>query len=147
HGYPGLLERARQGTEAAVWRYPCNLAVLSHAAGIIVHSEHARQLVGNWFGLPTDTFKVIPQLRKLPIKTNKREARRNLGISPDTFLFCSFGFLSPSKLNDLLVRSWLGSRLAGLPNCCLVFVGGDGSGRPYQVSELASSRIRATGYL
>ena len=44
HGYPGLLTWARKGAEAAVWTYPCNLSVLSRAQGIIVHSEHAKQL-------------------------------------------------------------------------------------------------------
>jgi glycosyltransferase involved in cell wall biosynthesis len=147
HGYPGLLARARKGTAAAVWGYPCTLAVLSHAAGLIVHSDHVRQLARDWFGISTDNWKVIPQVRRLSPKTDRQKARSALGISPDTFLVCSFGFLAPTKLNDLLFQSWLGSRLAHLPNCCLVFVGGDDAGRPYQVNGASSSNVRATGYL
>jgi glycosyltransferase involved in cell wall biosynthesis len=147
HGYPGLLARARKGADAAIWAYPCNLAVLSYAAGIIVHSEHAKHLAQEWFGISTESWKVIPQLRRLSPKIDRLEARRTLGISPDMFLVCSFGFLAPTKLNDLLLQSWLGSSLTRLPNCCLVFAGGDGAGRPYQVDGMTSSHVRATGYL
>ena len=147
HGYPGLLARTRNGTEAAIWAYPCNLTVLAHAAGIIVHSEHARQLAREWVGISTESCKVIPQLRRLPPRLDRQKARRTLGIPPDTFLVCSFGFLARAKLNDLLFQSWLGSTLANRKDCCLVFAGGDGAGQPYQVNGASSSHIRATGYL
>ena len=147
HGYPGLLARARNGAEAAIWAYPCNLAVLSHAAGIIVHSDHVKQLARGWFGISTESWKVIPQLRRLSPRMDGQKARQTLGISPDTFLVCSFGFLARAKLNDLLFQSWLGSTLANRKDCCLVFAGGDGAGRPYRVDGVSSSRIRATGYL
>jgi glycosyltransferase involved in cell wall biosynthesis len=147
HGYPGLLARARQGADAAVWAYPCNLAVLSYASGIIVHSDHARELARQWYGLSTDDWKVIPQVRRLKSAIDRQQARTTLGIAPDTFLVCSFGFLAPTKLNDLLFQSWLGSKLSRMPNCCLVFVGGDGAGRPYPVNGVLSNRVRATGYL
>jgi glycosyltransferase involved in cell wall biosynthesis len=147
HGYPGLLSRARKGADAAVWAYPCNLSVLSQAAGIIVHSEHARELARDWFGISADDWKVIPQLRTMPRSAPREEARRALGIAPDTFLVCSFGFVAPAKLNDLLFRSWLGSSLGNRKDCHLVFVGGDGEGRPYQVNGISSSRVGVTGYL
>ena len=147
HGYPGLLARTRKGAEAAIWSYPCNLTVLAHAAGIIVHSEHARQLAREWAGISTESCKVIPQLRRLPPRLDRQKARRTLGIPPDTFLVCSFGFLARAKLNDLLFQSWLGSSLANRKDCCLVFAGGDGAGQPYQVNGASSSHVRATGYL
>jgi glycosyltransferase involved in cell wall biosynthesis len=147
HGYPGLLTRARKGADAVVWTYPCNLGVLLQAAGIVVHSDHAKQLAHEWFGIPTDNWKVIPQLRKLPPKLDRQKARRTLGIPPGVFLVCSFGFLAPTKLNDLLFQSWVRSRLASLPNCSLVFAGGDGAGRPYDVNKGSGSDVRATGYL
>ena len=147
HGYAGLIARARKGAEAALWAYPCNLAVLSHAAGIIVHSDHATQLAREWFGISTESWKIIPQLRKPSPRMDRRRARRALGISPDTFLVCSFGFLARAKLNDLLFHCWLGSSLANREDCCLVFVGGDGAGQPYPVHGGSANRIRATGYL
>ena len=147
HGYPGLLTWARRGGEAAVWTYPCNLSVLSQAQGIIVHSEHARQLAREWFGIPTDSWAVIPQLRRIPKIIDREDARRALGIPPKTFLVCSFGFLAPTKLNELLFESWLASSLADLKDCHLVFVGGDGDGKAYQVDGPSSHRIRVTGYV
>ncbi len=146
HGYPGLLTRAREGAEAAVWSYPCNLSVLSRAQGIIVHSEHAKQLAREWFGIPADGWAVIPQLRRIPKSIGKEDARRVLGIPSDTFLVCSFGFLAPTKLNELLFESWLACSLANRKDCHLVFVGGDGNGEPYQVDG-SSGRIRVTGYV
>ena len=146
HGYPGLLTRARKGAEAAVWSYPCNLSVLSRAQGIIVHSEHAKQLAREWFGISAEGWAVIPQLRRIPKSIRKEDARRVLGIPSDTFLVCSFGFLAPTKLNELLFESWLASSLASRRDCHLLFVGGDGNGEPYQV-EGSSGRIRVTGYV
>jgi glycosyltransferase involved in cell wall biosynthesis len=147
HGYPGLLAYARKGSDSTVWGYPCNLAVLLNAAGIVVHSEHAMELAREWFGISTETWKVIPQLRKMPSGVDRKKARRALGISPDAFLVCSFGFLSEAKLNDLLFWSWLGSSLSRLPNCNLVFVGGDWEGRPYRPNTPSSSQIQSTGYV
>ena len=147
HGYPGLLTWARKGAEAAVWTYPCNLSVLSRAQGVIVHSEHVRQLAREWFGIPTENWVVIPQLRRVPKIISREDARRSLGVSPETFLVCSFGFLAPTKLNELLFDSWVASRLANSKDCQLVFVGGDGDGRPYQIGGALSDRIRVTGYL
>ena len=147
HGYPGLLVRVRRGADAAVWEYPCNLAVLSHAGGIIVHSEHAKHLAREWFGISTENWRVIPQLRRLSRKVDREQARRTLGVPLDAFLVCSFGFLAPTKLNDLLFQGWLGSGLARLPNCSLVFAGGDGAGRPYQANGMSSANVRSTGYL
>jgi glycosyltransferase involved in cell wall biosynthesis len=147
HGYPGLTARARNGSDAAIWEYPCNLAVLQYGAGVIVHSEHVVQLAREWFGLSTETWRVIPQLRRIARGTNRQKARKILGISPDTFLVSSFGFLSEAKLNDLVFRSWLGSTLSRQSDCRLVFVGGDGAGRPYQVNGPPSNQIRATGYV
>jgi glycosyltransferase involved in cell wall biosynthesis len=147
HGYPGLMAGAQKDAMAAVWAYPCNLAVLARAAGIVVHSEHAKQLAQQWFGISTENWHVIPQLRKIPRGTTRAHARKQLGIPPDTFLVCSFGFLSEAKLNDLLFWSWLGSSLSRQPNCLLVFVGGDGTGKPYQAHGLPSGQVRATGYV
>jgi glycosyltransferase involved in cell wall biosynthesis len=146
HGYPGLLTQARKGAEAAVWTYPCNLSVLSRAQGMIVHSEHAKQLAREWFGTPTESWVVIPQLRRIPKSVCKEEARKILGIRSNTFLVCSFGFLAPTKLNELLFESWLASGLANRKDCHLVFVGGDGDGKSHKVDG-SSSRFRVTGYV
>ncbi|SRR5579884_1175478 len=147
HGYPALIAGAQKDAMAAVWAYPCNLAVLCNAAGIVVHSQHARELARQWFGISGEDWHVIPQLRKVPQSTTRAKARKQLGISPETFLVCSFGFLSEAKLNDLLFWSWLGSSLSRRPDCILVFVGGDGTGKPYQANGLPAAQVRSTGYV
>ncbi|MBV8773135.1 MAG: glycosyltransferase [Deltaproteobacteria bacterium] len=147
HGYPGLMARVREGSEAALWAHPCNLALLQHAAGIVVHSEHVVHMARQWFGISAEGWTVIPQLRRIPGAVNRQEARKALGIPGDAFLVCSFGFLSEAKFNDLVFQSWLGASLSRQPDCRLVFVGGDGAGRPYKDNVFPSSHIRATGYV
>jgi glycosyltransferase involved in cell wall biosynthesis len=147
HGYPGLLTRSQKGAEAAVWAYPCNLGVLSQAEGVIVHSEQARQLASQWFGMSTDGWKIIPQLRKSSKIVGREEARRALGISPDVFMVCCFGFVAPTKLNGLVLRSWMESGLTNRDDCRLAFVGGDGEGKPYRVNGVTPSGVVLTGYV
>jgi glycosyltransferase involved in cell wall biosynthesis len=147
HGYPGVLTWVRKGAEATARIYPCNLSVLSCAQGIIVHSEHAKQLAREWFGISAESWAVLPQLRKIPKVISREEAKRVLGIPSKTFLVCSFGFSAQSRLNEPLLESWLASSLADRSDCYLVFVGGNGESKPRQLDDPSSSRIRVTGYL
>ena len=117
---------------------------MSRAQGIIVHSEHAKQLAREWFGISAEGWAVIPQLRRIPKSIRKEDARRVLGIPSDTFLVCSFGFLAPTKLNELLFEGWLASSLASRRDCHLLFVGGDGNGEPFQV-EGSSAAFESQG--
>jgi glycosyltransferase involved in cell wall biosynthesis len=147
HGYRGLISRSREGAEAAVWKYPCNLAVLLQASGVIIHSEYARDLAAQWYGDLAEEWRLVPQLRRVATETSRDQARRALGIPPDTFLACSFGFTAPTKLNVLLQEGWSRSSLAGRNDCSLVFVGGDGEGNPFQVNSQPPGRVMVTGYV
>ena len=63
HGYMAVRERYRDA-EAAKMRYPVNLSIVRAAQGVIVHSEHARMLAGEWLGRGfVETWKVVSQLR------------------------------------------------------------------------------------
>lgn len=129
HGYSALRERY-QDIEAAKNRYPANLHILQHANGIVVHSEHARKLASEWYGEDlASEWQVVPLLRSPATGLDKAAARQALGISPDTFLVCSFGFLAPTKLNHRLLEAWLNSALAAAPQCRLVFVGENHGGQ------------------
>lgn len=124
HGYRALIDERERGREASVYQYPCNRAVLDHAAGVIVHSHHAKALAEHWYGAGSaDDWCMIPLLRVLPGEIDKAAARRQLGIAQDAFLVCSFGMLAPTKCNDRIIDAWLDSELGTDPAARLVFVG------------------------
>ncbi|KAA1174682.1 glycosyltransferase [Marinobacter salinexigens] len=127
HGYDALKPIITDGDRAeAIRLYPCSYSPIREAKGVIVHSNHARDLAREWYGdTVADTFEVIPHLRVLPERhpEEKQAARQRLGIAEDAFLICSFGVVNKSKLNHRLYSAWCDSRVANDPNARIVFVG------------------------
>jgi glycosyltransferase involved in cell wall biosynthesis len=151
HGYPALLEEKRSGRTASVMGYPANKSVLERALGVIVHSEHARELARSWYGPAyADDWQVLPLLRTVSAGADRGGARRGLGIDEDDFLVCSFGMLAATKCNDRLIDAWLASPLGQDPRCHLVFVG-EGAKDTFEhdlhARIAANPRIRITGYV
>lgn len=125
HGYRPVLERV-QSTDHAIEiaKYPANKEVLDRAVGIVSHSDYNRELGRYWYGdRIVRNWAVIPFLRSPADLTQRKAARTALGIGDDEFLVCSFGFMTPSKLNDRLLTAWTQSSLGRSPSCRLVFVG------------------------
>jgi len=122
HGYAAV--RAAEASGQAHKDWPCSLPVLENATRTIVHSHHARRLAGDWFGEEAARkIDVIPHPRTPPPVKDRAAARAALGIDDDTFLVCSFGFVTPNKLTLELLRAWTGSTLHEDPHCALVLVG------------------------
>lgn len=152
HGYAALAERMKD-PEAAKRHWPVNLEVLRHAKGIIFHSRYAQSLIGAWYGeLPLTQTRVIPHLRVPASEGDRAGARASLGIAPDRFVVCSFGFVDATKQSERLLRVWLKSPLAADPRCELVFVG-ENHGGDYGQQMLATmrasgahDRVKITGY-
>lgn len=139
HGYKAVHERFIEHDEAVVFRYPCNFSVLQNALSIIVHSENSLKLANSWYGLK-EGISVIPLLRHKAEPVDREYARKQLGISQDDFLVCSFGFIGKTKQNHRLLSAWEASPvLGGDKRCKLVYVG-DFDDSPY-AHEL-SERIR-----
>jgi glycosyltransferase involved in cell wall biosynthesis len=129
HGHVNLLKHlCTEDIEESLVRYPCNLAVLENSTGVITHSPYSLELTRKWYGnAVTNQWDVIP----LAIAMDdacilKREARRQLGITEDAFVCCSFG-ITPSdlKLNSLILEGWSESQLGTTDKCQLIFVGED----------------------
>jgi glycosyltransferase involved in cell wall biosynthesis len=154
HGYPALqASLAPDAIEQAKDAYPCNLAVLEGATRVIVHSEHALSLARSWYGEhAARNWTVVPLPRSAPPKEDRAGARRALGIRPDAFVVCSFGFIAPTKLSHQLLQAWIGSFLHAAPDCELVLVGENHGGQyGAQISETiraasAGKRIRIAGW-
>jgi FkbM family methyltransferase len=125
HGYAAVEKRLKSADPSeTILTFPANLALLQQAQGVIVHSEHARQLAKQHYGEAFGSdWIVVPHCRRLPKNPDRVGARRALGISDNEFLVCSFGVMGPEKLNHRLLSAWLKSNLAEQQNCRLVFVG------------------------
>ena len=125
HGYAALgVWAAEKGGAAVITQYPANLGVVQQSLGVIVHSEHARQLAQTWYGRElARRWQVVALPRAVPQQGNKQRARQQLALAPDDFVVCSFGLMGATKLNERLLEAWLLSPLAQDPRCRLVFVG------------------------
>ena len=131
HGYSGLLDHARLGRNASIWKYPLNKGVLDNATGVIVHSQYSRRLAEQWYGPgAADGWRVVPLLRGRVPGVERAAARARLGLAADDYLVCSFGMLGQIKLNAELLDAVLASPLAADSHCKLVFVGQNDAG-PY----------------
>ena len=125
HGYAALgVWAAEKGGAAVITQYPANLGVVQQSLGVIVHSEHARQLAQTWYGRElARRWQVVALPRAVPQQGNRQQARQQLALAPDDFVVCSFGLMGATKLNERLLEAWLLSPLAQDPRCRLVFVG------------------------
>jgi glycosyltransferase involved in cell wall biosynthesis len=154
HGLSGLWQDHRDGRIKSVNSFPCNAAVLRDSTGIIVHSSHSIDLARKWYGESvTALMRRVPFLPRKQEKGNLSEARARLQIPEDAFVVCSYGWITPFKLCDAILRAWLASQLAQSEKCYLVFVGATSDGEygksfSRKVEALTSrSPIRITGYV
>ncbi|MCZ6914890.1 MAG: glycosyltransferase [Rickettsia endosymbiont of Ixodes persulcatus] len=151
HGFSSWIYDLNKERADTLQYYPCNLQVLKRAKGIIVHSQYAINLAKKWYNLNTGVYlQKIPLLR-LNIATIDREtARKALQLSENDFLICSFGFISPYKLNKQILSGFLNSDVYKDTNANLVFVGenhiGDyGKDLINEVNKI--KRVRITNFL
>lgn len=153
HGYVALASRHTGDGYHVIWDYPNNLSVINNSLGVITHSESSRRLAGQWYGNRlAEDIDVIPLLRSKARNIDRDLARLELNIPQDAFVACSFGFLSPTKLNKRLLDSWLSSDLFKNKKCYLFFVG-ENNGEAYGAdllqtinSSSARNRIVITGW-
>jgi len=75
------------------------LAITQLATAVIVHCDHARELVRQHFFRDSEVF-TIPHghfIDPYPNTMSRAEARRQLGLSEDKFVFLFFGTVRPNK--------------------------------------------------
>jgi len=142
HGLQALHASQQPGNhDGAMTSFPCNLEVLEGATRVIVHSDHARQLAGEWYGkAAAHNWTVLPLPRTAPPVLDRAAARAALGIDPEAFVVCSFGYITPTKLAHVLIEAWLASSLSTAPHCELILVGANHEG-PYGLE--IEDRIRS----
>lgn len=154
HGYKAVQEQFESQNDDNKFKYPCNLNALQQANGIIVHSKYALRLAKQWYGdKASDDWSVVPHLRAPAEKEDQCVARKILGIKKDVFLICSFGFLTPAKLNHVLLDAFLSSGLTEDSRVYLVFIGCNDGGE-YGAELLVNikkanlgKRLKITGWV
>lgn len=94
HGYAAIQQRFHAlDTTKVIWHYPCNLAVLQNALGVLVHSENSRRLASQWVGKnAADDWTVVPLLRRTALDIDPAEARRLLKLGKDDFMCAVLGY-------------------------------------------------------
>ena len=118
------LASATHDSEAAILKYPVNRATFIHSKAVVVHSTYAKSLAEKWHGTQVlDKTQVVPFVEPLAENTSRSSARTRLGLQPDDFVVCSFGYISAAKMSLQILKAWAASDLARLPDCKLIFVG------------------------
>ncbi len=154
HGYaPLALIQTPAGWEQGKQDYPSNLEILQNASHVIVHSDYARSLARQWYGAQAGNDWSLAQLPRATPEVNERDAARAaLGIAPDAFVVCNFGFVAPTKHCMALLQAWIASDLHADRQCELVFVGANEGGEYGQqmnatiAAANSGKRIRISGW-
>jgi glycosyltransferase involved in cell wall biosynthesis len=152
HTDDALRQFAADGLGDAIERYPMCRWVADHATGVIVTSEHARQLLVAAGQVDGARCQVVPHQRSVQAISadERRRARRELSIPESTLLVCSFGIAAERKLSIELADAWSRVGIAGAGR--LVFVGaaegayGDALRQSAGRSE-ETAKIEVTGYV
>jgi glycosyltransferase involved in cell wall biosynthesis len=152
HGYWAAKDRYYD-PDGAMKKYPVNAELIQFSNGVIAHSRHACDLAEKWYGKGTSkNWRIISSIKKISDSCDKLEIRKSYGFTENDFVICSFGFLTPLKLNHRLLNGWLNSSLARNKNCHLIFVGENDAGE-YGTSLVQmirrskyANRIQITGY-
>lgn len=124
HGWPAVVQLAREGESAALSAWPCSLPVLRDTLGLIQHSELAASVLRQHFGpAASGPAFVIPHLRQLPPPADRAAARARLGLDPDAKVVATFGVIIASKLPERLIAAWDRLNPPAGANARLAFVG------------------------
>ena len=157
HGLRGLVDYLKHGVESARWKWPINWVILKNAQELIVHSEHQNDLIQNFYSRgwkPRPT--IIKHFREnVPVvfSPQKQALREDLNLDPTAFIFCSFGFMSPTKLNNLTIQAFSRALPEIGMNTKLIFIGELEGGEYGQetlsiIQELdVKKNVKITGYV
>lgn len=123
HGIPGW-KAAHQSDAEAVQLFPCSLMQIRQSLGVIVHSDHAKSIINNFYGhAVSNKAQVISTTRNLPPLPSREAARQRLNLSPDAFVVATFGGVANSKMPDVILDAYARTKFASVPSSLLAYVG------------------------
>jgi glycosyltransferase involved in cell wall biosynthesis len=103
------------------WNYPLFERVVDRSLGLLVHNDFSRRRV--LASRPLARISVVPShlsLGELPLP--EAAARAALGLAPDDFVVASFGFVTPNKRPQEVLRAFARLRRR-VPRAVLLMVG------------------------
>ncbi len=125
----------RHGAALPYPQYLLSEWLAARSPGVIVHSQHAAQLLQT--RSPLARITTIPMAIPLPAIPERSEARRRLHLPPDAYLLLVFGVLNESKHPRAILRALRLLIEAGLP-ARAVFIGAENSG--FQLSAAVAEQ-------
>ncbi|AOZ93303.1 glycosyltransferase family 4 protein [Paenibacillus crassostreae] len=115
HGSNGINEVNRfvNGEISPIWesnslKYPLNLRILDHSAGVIVHSQFAKMLLQEQASyVPIEVVPIpAPHISEFNgIEVEKGKARNELNIDEDDFVISTLGYANPTKRIDKVIEA------------------------------------------
>lgn len=155
--YLAPIQKCADPVGKTIIELPCTKHILDQAIGVISHSpfnlDIARKFYPEGWQAP---YRIIPQMVSLPkncSKTERDDARSQLGYSNDDFIIATFGHVAWTKWGDRLLDAFLSSLLRKNESVHLIYVGElarDEFGRQLNeciVKSKLGKRIKITGFL
>lgn len=147
-----MAERRIMGiwTELQNFIFPANKRIIDSSIGIIVHNDYARNMIERTHtdALVKKIFMGMPAINK-PL-FNKADVKKRLGIPYDSFVVGSYGFVTPIKRLDSVLRAFR-EFLKEIPYALLLIVGEvneHNRGFLDLVKQLGlEKRVRITGFV
>ncbi|MDF9832401.1 glycosyltransferase involved in cell wall biosynthesis [Ereboglobus sp. PH5-5] len=159
HGFAPYQQTAsNDGIWRAVQAYPANSFIFEHALGVIVHSQHAVDLIAKFYpegvAAPVSLIPHIKRATPPQTETELHSVRNALNIKTEEFVICSFGHVAPTKNPGLIISAFATFiKMNPLAKARLVFAGELGSGSfangiRAQIDSLRLNKhVTVTGYL
>ena len=142
HGIRAVQTAAKDGIDVAVQLFPCSLRQIQLSIGVILHSQHARDLIESFYG-PTlsAVTRIVPTTRALPQLPSRAEARARLKLADSATVVATFGGVAETKMPEQILAGFTASNLARRGGAVLAFVGSaEGA-----LAGLLSANARAMG--
>jgi glycosyltransferase involved in cell wall biosynthesis len=124
HGIHGVRTAAKFGAAVAAQLLPCSLRQMQQSIGVILHSQHARALIENFYGPTLSAItRVVSTVRELPELPSRVEARARLNLAESATVVATFGAVAETKMPEQILEGFAASSVAQRGGAVLAFVG------------------------
>lgn len=151
HGEAGekvanLLIEGRKSFSEVEFKYPLIKKIVDNSLGLIVHSEFAKNVVVNQ-EQEVKIRKINQPLTLNKTDTNRSDLRKKMGLSDETLIISSFGFVRVHKRMGTVIEVFKKFR-EEYPNTILLIVGKDYVGlRNVAKSLKIEDSVTCTGFV
>ena len=133
-------------------KFPMNKRLVDKAKGVIVHSQFARSFVkGVRRNVPMKVINLFSDVIVESEVQEREEARQRLGVPQGTLILASFGYISPNRrIEEVLKALHIFRKISSVP--FLYYLVGAVSNPEYKIGELINNlgldnNVIMTGYV